>query len=212
MAKQGRNTKETYLLEALRLFAERGYEAVGVVDIAQAVGCTTSALYKHFAGKKALFDAIVERSKEGFRENMNRLQVDFSEQSQEKKRVLAMTEADQIALIHGLFHGVVESEYPRLFRKLMTVEQFKHPELAEIYNQYYVKAQIHAFQSLMEAWVKEGIVRPCDPKMMAVQYVSPIIVAVSVCDREPERSGEMLALLEDHVRHFNEVYRLKEGG
>ena len=32
------STKEAYLLEALRLFADKGYEAVGVVEIAKAVG------------------------------------------------------------------------------------------------------------------------------------------------------------------------------
>ena len=47
----------------MRLFAERGYEAVSVADIQVAAGMTggSGALYKHFPSKQALFEAGIER-------------------------------------------------------------------------------------------------------------------------------------------------------
>ena len=46
-----RNTKELILLEALKLFADKGYEGVSVRDIAAEVGIRQSSLYKHFDRK-----------------------------------------------------------------------------------------------------------------------------------------------------------------
>ena len=66
MKKENISTKEMFMDEALRLFAERGYDAVSVSEIADAVGCSAPALYKHFSGKRDLFDAILERSEQGF--------------------------------------------------------------------------------------------------------------------------------------------------
>ena len=42
------NTKERILAEAVRLFAERGYEPVSVEMIAAAVGIKAPSLYKHY--------------------------------------------------------------------------------------------------------------------------------------------------------------------
>ena len=47
----------------MRLFAERGYEAVSVADIQVAAGMTpgSGALYKHFPSKQALLEAGIDR-------------------------------------------------------------------------------------------------------------------------------------------------------
>ena len=58
------DTKEKILLSALRLFAERGYEAVSVSDIAGELSITKGALYKHYKNKQSIFDSIVLRMEE----------------------------------------------------------------------------------------------------------------------------------------------------
>lgn len=47
----------------MRLFAERGYQAVSVADIQVAAGMTagSGALYKHFPTKQALLEAGIDR-------------------------------------------------------------------------------------------------------------------------------------------------------
>ena len=61
-----RNTKELILLEALKLFADKGYEGVSVRDIAAEVGIRQSSLYKHFESKQDIFDTLVETMKNRF--------------------------------------------------------------------------------------------------------------------------------------------------
>ena len=61
-----RNTKELILLEALKLFADKGYEGVSVRDIAAEVGIRQSSLYKHFESKQDIFNTLVETMKNRF--------------------------------------------------------------------------------------------------------------------------------------------------
>ena len=51
-------TRESILLAALRLFSRNGYEGTSMRDIAGEVGISQGAIYKHFAGKDALLEAI----------------------------------------------------------------------------------------------------------------------------------------------------------
>lgn len=55
------DTKERILRTLLSLFAQKGYEAVSVSEIAGALGMTKGALYKHYANKRDIFDSILHR-------------------------------------------------------------------------------------------------------------------------------------------------------
>jgi AcrR family transcriptional regulator len=52
-------TAKARLIEAaLRDFADRGYDSVGVTEIAAAAGVTVGSLYHHFGSKAGLYSAI----------------------------------------------------------------------------------------------------------------------------------------------------------
>ncbi|MDA8585205.1 TetR/AcrR family transcriptional regulator [Rhodobacteraceae bacterium] len=54
LALETRDTKTIIRREALRLFAEKGYSAVSMRELADAVGMRQGGIYNHFAGKQAL--------------------------------------------------------------------------------------------------------------------------------------------------------------
>lgn len=203
---EGKSTKDSYLIEAMKLFAEKGYDSVGVAEIAQAVGCTTSALYKHYKNKRALFDAIVEKSRTEFRENMARLKVNFEVMS-ERESLPVMTVEEQVAMMRDLFLAVAFGDEPKLFRRLVEQERCRHPEFAIMYNEHYVKEQIKSFSGLMEAWVEKGAIVQRDSYALAVEYISPLLVMIVCCDNDPSMKQEALSVLERHVRVFNQINR-----
>src|SRR4051812_6045403 len=47
-------TRQALADAALKLFLERGYDQVGIKDIADAADVSTTTLFKHFSGKEAL--------------------------------------------------------------------------------------------------------------------------------------------------------------
>ena len=57
-------TRAALVAAARKLWAERGYAAVGTPEIATAAGVTRGAMYHQFADKAALFRAVVERVEE----------------------------------------------------------------------------------------------------------------------------------------------------
>ena len=58
-AAQGRATRGQLIEVATRLFAEHGYESTSIEAVLTAAGVSRGALYHHFAGKEALFEAVV---------------------------------------------------------------------------------------------------------------------------------------------------------
>src|SRR6202044_1012651 len=58
-AAQGRATRGQLIEVATRLFAEHGYEGTSIEAGLLAAGVSRGALYHHFAGKEALFEAVV---------------------------------------------------------------------------------------------------------------------------------------------------------
>ena len=58
-------TRQAIADTALRLFLERGYDQVGVREIAEAADVSVTTLFKHFPGKEALvFDQDADREAE----------------------------------------------------------------------------------------------------------------------------------------------------
>ena len=60
-AQRSEATQAALVATARRLFAERGYAAVGTEEIVSAAGVTRGALYHHFEGKAGLFGAVFEQ-------------------------------------------------------------------------------------------------------------------------------------------------------
>jgi TetR/AcrR family transcriptional regulator len=56
------DNRETILDQALTLFSERGYDAVGVQEICEAAGITKPTLYHYFGSKRGLLEAILDCS------------------------------------------------------------------------------------------------------------------------------------------------------
>ena len=54
------DNRSNILLCALRLFATRGYDAVGVQEIVVAAGITKPTLYHYFGSKQGLLDALLK--------------------------------------------------------------------------------------------------------------------------------------------------------
>jgi AcrR family transcriptional regulator len=59
-AERGEATRQHLVAIATRLFTERGYEPVSIEAILAETGMSRGSLYHHFAGKEALFTAVLE--------------------------------------------------------------------------------------------------------------------------------------------------------
>ncbi|WP_157250039.1 TetR/AcrR family transcriptional regulator [Nonomuraea typhae] len=60
-AERGAATRDRVLAVARRLFAGHGYEGTSIELVLQETGLSRGALYHHYSGKDALFEAVLEQ-------------------------------------------------------------------------------------------------------------------------------------------------------
>ena len=58
------NRKELIILEALKLFSEKGFAAVSMRDLAESVGISVSTIYHYYESKQALVQDMISRANE----------------------------------------------------------------------------------------------------------------------------------------------------
>ncbi len=61
MRMTGKERREQLLDVGRRLFAERGYEATSIEEIASRAGVSKPVVYEHFGGKEGLYAVVVDR-------------------------------------------------------------------------------------------------------------------------------------------------------
>lgn len=145
------NTKEEILLVSLHLFAQDGYEAVSVSQIAGELGITKGALYRHYQSKRDIFDHILARMEQGDGE-----QAESHDMPQERKEDAPETYqepsfADFMAYSRSMFAYWTEDDFASSFRKMLTLEQFRNAEMQELYQQYLVSGPVAYVKDLFES-------------------------------------------------------------
>lgn len=199
-------TKQRILQEALRLFSQRGYDAVSVEQIADAVGIKAPSLYKHYKGKQDIFDAIFEETAKRYDAFTDTISVHLMNSEQDLKTFQTITADVLVQKVQSLVSYSLHDEFVSRFRRMMTIEQFRSPELSALYSQRYVE-QIHGYhETLFQRMIAVGVLRNEDPRILAMMYDAPILVILGECDRHPDKEREMMDVLEAHVRLFYRTF------
>lgn len=205
---QQTDTRQRILDKALELFSAKGYDAVGVAEIAKAVGIKAPSLYNHFASKQAIFDALVENTTARYEKDTDAIDIHVQDVRQDVATFSQITEDALVEKVRQLFLYSLHDDTIRQFRKMMTLEQFRAPELAAYYSQRYVDRVVAYHAALFRTLIARGELQNQDPDTLAIMYVSPVITLLGVCDREPQREAECLAKLDAHVRLFFRTFSI----
>ena len=197
-------TKDKILEAALELFADRGYQAVSVSQIAQAVGIRAPSLYKHYQSKQDIFEAILEKMQAQYALQAEKLR--FSGQDPQKDGPLfsSLPEDQLLQMVLGLFSYFLHDPWTARFRRMLTVEQFGNPELGKLYSELYVDGPFNYQREMF------SLLFPGDGDLAALEFYSPIYLLLTLCDREPKREEEALKMLTNHVRQFCRCHQREE--
>lgn len=197
------DTKEIILNEALKLFAKKGYEAVGVADIAEAVGIKAPSLYKHYKSKKDIFDSIINRVNEMDREQAKEYEMpeETIEEAAESYKNISFNKIREYT--KAMFLHWTEDEFSSNFRKLLTLEQYKSPEAENRYQQYISGGPAEYMADVFSSLTKSEEDACC----LAVEFYGPIYLLYSIYDGTSDMQLVM-NLLEKHLDSFSEKLRL----
>lgn len=192
-------TKEKIIYESLDLFAIHGYEAVSMRDIGGAVGIRESSIYKHYAGKKAIMEAIVDKAVEELNSMLTSLQVPDASQKTDISQYADM-EFDRIAdLCIQMLLAQRENDFIRKFRQLLTIEQYRNEDLKNILVEMFMERQLQYIAKVFEQLLKDGIVKGHSARTMALQFYSPFFMLQYKYKDDEERLEQEL---KEHVVTF----------
>jgi AcrR family transcriptional regulator len=195
------NTKENILHTALRLFARDGYEAVSVNAIAGALGMTKGALYKHYKSKRDIFDHIVKRIYQIDYESAVKYEV--PEETFDKSPLpYRNTSANKIKdFIKAQFDFWVEDEFACNFRKMLTLEQYRNPEMSDLYQKCLASGPVSYMEDLCRELIERGACNKRNPKQLALELYAPFYLLLSMADVSPDKE-EVATLLDAHIESF----------
>lgn len=200
------DTKRKILDAALTLFSENGYTNVFVAQIAEAVGIKAPSLYKHYKSKRDIFNAILDEMKASYDRQAAALALDGNNSAADAMTFAAVSEDGLVQMGMSLFRFFLHDEYTQKFRKMLTLEQFHNPELAQLFSRQYIDDSLKYQSAMFAVLCEAGVLTGDDPYTMALQFHAPIYTLLTMCDREPDREQELTELLERHIRQFSKVY------
>jgi AcrR family transcriptional regulator len=195
------DTKEQILQASLRLFAQDGYEAVSVSEIAVELGITKGALYKHYKNKQDIFDSIVHRLYETDAEHSREHNVPekiFVEapmlyQNVNMENIKTFTEAQ--------FRFWIEDDFSVNIRKMLSLERYRNPKMADLYQKVFVSGPIDYMKDVFSEMMKEGLLKACSPKQLAIEFCAPFYLLLSLSDVSSNKI-ELIHLFETHLENF----------
>ena len=203
------DTKEKILLTALRLFARDGYEAVSVSAIAGELGMTKGALYKHYKNKRDIFDHIVARMFQVDAERSRQYEVpeEQFDRSPSAYEQVTMENIRRFTLAQFVFW--TEDEFASDFRKMLTLEQYRSAEMAELYRSCLVAGPVAYMEDIFREMLNKGALRAADPKQLALEFFAPLYLLINMWDQAKDRIA-LAAMLDDHIARFIQLNASKD--
>lgn len=154
------STREKILAVSLRLFAENGYNATSVRQIAQEVGVRESSLYNHFRSKDEILQTVLSNHGFGFVKVI--LEKDYLNRNIEDPYQLLMSLGNRIL-------DRWEDEEDRMFWQVLLMEMFREPTARQVFLRD-LKATRDFCVQLFKKMQDMDLIKPIDPLHLANEY------------------------------------------
>lgn len=155
------------VVAALEVFAEKGFAAARLDDIAARAGVSKGAVYLYFATKEDVFRAVVEQ---GVAPNVGALHAAVAQDGQSFPALLR-------AFV-GVMSGMIETTPLGGILKMVIGEARNFPELARVWHDRLIVPALGALTAAIAAGQARGELQPGDPRQYAASLISPILVGV----------------------------------
>jgi AcrR family transcriptional regulator len=152
---------------ALELFAERGFAATRVDDIARRAGVSKGTLYLYFRDKDDIFSAVVRNT---VAPNISMIRDGFVDVDMPFSLVA-------YALLER-FADIAEQLPIGAVAKIVIGESRNFPELAKVYHDLVITEAIAIIADLVGRAQARGEVRPGDPRLYAMTLIGPMLMGV----------------------------------
>ena len=191
------DTKERILDAALEMFSQNGYAGTNIRELSASLGLVKSGVYKHYESKEAIWNALLDEMIAYYGEHFG---------SAEHLPPAPDSLDDLAEMTMRMVKLTVHDERIVMTRKVLTLEQFRDVRARELATKHFLTGLTDMFTQIFTGMMEKGLLHRDDPAMLALAYTAPISALIHLCDREPERTEEVLTQIEAFSRHFIKTY------
>ncbi|MDD6194562.1 MAG: TetR/AcrR family transcriptional regulator [Lachnospiraceae bacterium] len=192
-----KTTKERILETVIDLFSEKGYDGVGVDEIAESIGMKGPSLYRHFKGKEAILDAVISIGEDRYEDNFGSAdKLDYVPESMDKLIEMSLQQ------INFTMHDPMIIK----FRKIFAMEQFRNERIAELTTKHTITGLMMMYAKIFSEMMQQGTLREGDPEILALEYLAPVSMMIHMVDRQPEKEDMAMDVIKRHFVHFANIY------
>lgn len=158
MGLEGRSMREQILDAAVQLFAEYGYHAAPLRDIARIAGIQAASIYHHYPNKQALLIEIMETHMQRLNAGLERILRDYSDPLQR---------LDQAITHHIRLHTTYKAEFFIVDTEVRSLEGEARPYILSLRDQYE-----KLLQELLRDGMEKKIFRQTDVKIASYALIA----------------------------------------
>lgn len=173
---------------AFAAFADKGFAATKVEDVARRAGVSKGLLYLYFKTKEELFKAVIRSV--------------VTPRVDELTRTLDSSELDAEAFIRGpllAFMKRLPGSPASVVIRLMISEAPKHPDLVEYYWDNVASRGLGALRRILERGVANGEFRESAVNELPQLFVAPVMMSIVWGIVFSDRSLDTDKLIETHI-------------
>jgi AcrR family transcriptional regulator len=154
----GRSVREKVLAAAVKLFAEYGYHAAPLRDIAKMAGIQAASIYYHYANKEALLVEIMETHMRHLNDNLERI---LREHCDPQKRLY------EAIANHIRLHTSYKNEFFIIDTEIRALEGNKRDYILSLRDHYEF-----LIQELLRDGMEQGVFRQSDVKVSSYAIIA----------------------------------------
>lgn len=200
-----KTTRDEILNVSLRLFSERGFDAVSTSMIAGELGITKGALYRHFANKQEIFDSIIKKMFELDEERANENRVAPTVPKKDDEAYGKTEFEDFCSYAVNQFHFWTENEFAKNFRKMITIEQFRNEKMTKLFQDVIGYGPIKYSADILAEMMETGKLNDEAAKMgamnLAIMLFAPLQLMIQLSDGGADKN-ELRKQLKEVIKDF----------
>lgn len=159
-----KSTKDRILDVSIDLFAQKGFDAVTMQEIADAVGIKKASLYYHFAGKDQILQDILGLP-------MQQLGNIGPPEMGTEEGIVAMGVDKFFTAARDVVLTWMDAPYVEKVLRIMFVEMYHSDQIKKFYSKFAQDALVFWEQNFT-IMIKNKLIRPMDPKVLTEEYLS----------------------------------------
>jgi len=179
---------------ALAVFAEKGFAAAKLDEIARRAGVSKGTLYLYFKDKEQLFRAVV---RDAVVPNVDRLRAELIQTGLPFAQLIRLFLANLVEVTKRVPVGAVA--------KMVISESRNFPELAKVWHDEVVTKALGAMTALIEMAQARGEVRAGDARLHTFTLMGPMLMGIIYRETLEPIGGQPLDLGDLAQQHVETV-------